>query len=54
MILVFFTLPFDETVPKYNAKALSEYCKMHNKMPNELTDQELKQLNTNIIGDEEE
>lgn len=39
-----FTLPFDEYAPKYNAKKLSEYCKKHNKKPSELTELELKSL----------
>lgn len=39
-----FTFPFDESAPKYNAKKLSEYCKKHNKKPSELTELELKSL----------
>lgn len=39
-----FALPFDEYAPKYNAKKLSEYCKKHNKKPSELTELELKSL----------
>ncbi|MBQ5334040.1 MAG: hypothetical protein J6K92_12410 [Oscillospiraceae bacterium] len=42
-----FTRPFDESAPRYNAKMLSEYCKKHNKKPNELTVEELQLLQTN-------
>lgn len=37
-----FTLPFDESAPMYNIRKLDEYCELHNKEPNELTDEELK------------
>lgn len=42
-----FTLPFDESAPTYNIRKLDEYCKQHNKEPNELTDKELKVFQTN-------
>lgn len=37
-----FTLPFDKSAPMYNIRKLDEYCELHNKEPNELTDEELK------------
>lgn len=37
-----FTLPFDESFPMYDIRKLDEYCELHNKKPNELTDEELK------------
>ena len=40
------TAEWDDSAPKYNARQLSDYCKKHNKRPNELTE-ELKMLQTN-------
>lgn len=37
-----FTVPFDESVPMYDTRKIDEYCELHNKKPNELTDEELK------------